>query len=84
MLCWYCACMKSIQVRNVRDETHRVLRARAAMAGMSLQEYLAKELDELASRPTVAEVLDRAGARSGGTLPLSVAARHVRGERDSR
>ena len=76
--------MKSIQVRNVRDETHSVLRTRAAAAGMSLQEYLAKELDDLAARPTVAEVLDRAGGRSGGRVPFAATARIVRGDRDSR
>lgn len=76
--------MKTIQVRNVRDDTHAVLRARAGAAGMSLQEYLAKELDDLAARPTVAEVLERAGGRSGGRLGLSAAARQLRSERDSR
>jgi antitoxin FitA len=76
--------MKTIQVRNVSDETHATLRARAAAAGMSLQEYLAKELDGLAARPTVDEVLQRAGGRSGGRLGLSTAANLVRRDRISR
>jgi plasmid stability protein len=76
--------MKTIQVRNVRDDTHAVLRVRAAASGMSLQEYLAKELDDLAARPTVAEVVERAGGRSGGSLPLPRAAARIRKDRDLR
>lgn len=76
--------MKTIQVRNVSDQTHAVLRRRAGIAGMSLQEYLARQLDDLAARPTLEEVLDRIGHRSGGSLPPHTAAAHVREGRDSR
>lgn len=76
--------MKSLQVRNVPEQTHAVLRRRAAEAGMSLQEYLVATLNELASRPTVAEVLARAGGRAGGRVRLSVAARDLRAERSRR
>jgi hypothetical protein len=76
------ACMKSIQVRDVPEETHAVLRQRAAEAGMSLQEYLLSVLNDLASRPTVAEVLARAGGRSGGRVGLRNATALVRRERD--
>ena len=76
--------MKSIQVRNVPERTHAVLRKRAAEAGMSLQEYLLTTLNELASRPTVEEVLARAAGRAGGRVPLSVAARDLRAERRGR
>jgi plasmid stability protein len=78
------ASMKNIQVRNVPEETHAVLRRRAAEAGMSLQEYLVATLNELASRPTVAEVLARAGGRAGGRVRLSAAARDLRAERGKR
>ena len=44
-----------IQVRNVPDVLHRSLKARAAMAGMSLSDYLLGELREIAERPTLAE-----------------------------
>jgi antitoxin FitA len=73
--------MKTVQVRNVPDQTHLVLRRRAAEAGMSLQEYLLAVLKELADRPTVAEVLGRAGRRSGGEVRLGAAAAHLRAER---
>jgi plasmid stability protein len=76
--------MVSIQIKDVPEETHRVLRTRAAMAHQSLQEYLRSELIESASRPTLAEVLDRASERSGGNVSLREAAEIVRLERDRR
>jgi plasmid stability protein len=57
---------RSIQVRNVPDDIHRTLRARAAEAGMSLSEYLLAEITRSARRPTIAQVLERAGRRPGG------------------
>lgn len=75
--------MPSIQVKDVPDETHTVLRTRAARAGMSLQEYLLARLVEDASVPTLDEVLDRAGGRAGGRAPLAAAAEAVRSERDA-
>ena len=48
MYCRYLAGMKTVQVRNVPEQTHLVLRRRAAEAGMSLQEYLLTVLKELA------------------------------------
>ena len=73
--------MKTVQVRNVPEQTHLVLRRRAAEAGMSLQEYLLSVLKELADRPTVPEVLERAGGRGGGAVPLSAAAAHLQIDR---
>lgn len=76
--------LKNLQVRNVSKETHAVLRRRAAEAGMSLQEYLLATLDELAGRPTVEEVLARAGGRAGGRVRLADAAKDLRAERGRR
>ena len=76
--------MPSIQVKDVPDEVHSVLRRRAAASGQSLQEYLLQRLREDAAQPTVAELFERIGHRSGGSLPLSTAAQMVRAERDSR
>lgn len=59
--------MPSITVRNVPPEVRDELAARAARAGKSLQEHLRNELIELASKPTVAEVLDRARSRKEAT-----------------
>jgi len=50
---------RMIQLRNVPDELHRRLKARAAMAGMSLTDYLLREIREVAERPTREELLRR-------------------------
>jgi len=54
---------RMIQVRNVPDALHRRLKARAAMAGMSLSDYLLGELREVAERPTLAEFRTRLRSR---------------------
>jgi antitoxin FitA len=74
---------KMIQLRNVPDHLHRSLKARAAMAGMSLSDYLLAEIKEIAERPTLAELRDRLHARRPVTLSLDTA-RLVREERDAR
>ncbi len=76
--------MPSIQVKDVPNEVHAVLRSRASAAGKSLQEYLLGTLVEQASSPTLDEVLDRAGGRAGGSAPLVDAAEAVRQARDRR
>lgn len=58
--------MKTIQVRNVPDDVHRVLRTRAAGAGVSLSDFALGELERVARRPLISEVLRRAGQRAGG------------------
>ncbi len=74
--------MPSIQIKDVPTETHAVLRQRAAAAHQSLQEYLLSRLIAEASRPTVDEVLDRAGGRAGGSLPMGAAVESLRADRD--
>jgi len=76
--------MPSVQIKDVPEETHAVLRRRAAEAHQSLQEYLLSRLIEEASRPTVDEVLHRAGGRAGGSLPLKDAVSAVKSERARR
>ena len=76
--------MKHIQIRNVPEKTHSVLRRRANAAGMSLQEYLLSMVNEAASKPTVEEVLRRAGRRTGGDFTLTEAVEIVRKDRNSR
>jgi len=63
--------MPSVQIKDVPPETHAVLRRRAAAAGQSLQEYLLARLIEEAETPTLDEILDRAGGRAGGRVPIS-------------
>jgi antitoxin FitA len=76
--------MPSIQIKDVPEETHAVLRRRAAAAHQSLQEYLRSRLIDEASSPTVDEVLERAGGRAGGSIPFSAAADAVREDRARR
>lgn len=74
--------MPSIQVKNVPDDVHRTMRRRAAMKGMSLQEYLLARLTADARSPSVEEVLGEVGLRSGGEVPIAAAVAAVRSDRD--
>ena len=74
---------RMIQMRNVPDAVHRTLKARAAMAGMSLSDYLVAEVRRIAERPTLAELRDRLRRREPVASP-EPAARAVRAERDAR
>lgn len=73
--------MPSVQIKDVPEETHAVLRRRAAAAHQSLQEYLLMLLMDEASRPTLDEVLERAGGRAGGSVGFKAAAAAVRQDR---
>jgi len=74
---------RMIQLRNVPDALHRTLKIRAAMAGMSLSDYLLAEIRQVAERPTLSELRERLHRRAPGAAPLS-AARAVRAEREAR
>ena len=52
-----------IQIRNVPEALHRRLKSRAALAGMSLSDYLLMEMREVAERPTLGELRERLKAR---------------------
>lgn len=72
-----------IQIRNVPDALHRRLKSRAALAGMSLSDYLLQQIREVAEQPTLEEMRARLERRA----PVSVSidpVRAVRMERDSR
>jgi plasmid stability protein len=72
-----------IQIRNVPDEFHRRLKARAALEGMSMSDYVLREVGKALEVPTRQEVLDRLRARPLRRLkpsPTEV----IRAERDSR
>jgi plasmid stability protein len=53
-----------LQIRNVPEDARRVLKARAAARGQSLNSYLLELLSREVTRPTVGEVLDRAELRA--------------------
>jgi plasmid stability protein len=72
-----------IQIRNVPETLHRHLKSRAALAGMSLSDYLLGEIREAAERPTLTELRARLERRSGMT-PAVAPAEAVRAERDRR
>ena len=72
-----------IQLRYVDDTLHRRLKARAAVEGLSLSDFLKRELERIADRPTVTQVRERLAALPPVELPVS-AAELVRAERDGR
>jgi plasmid stability protein len=74
---------KMIQLRNVPDTLHRSLKARAALAGMSLSDYLLAEIKEIAEKPTLSELRDRLHKRKPVSDPFDSAVL-VREEREAR
>jgi antitoxin FitA len=72
-----------IQIRNVPDSLHRRLKSRAALAGMSLSDFLLHQIREVAERPTIEEMRARLERRSAVT-PSVDPVRAVRAERDGR
>ena len=72
-----------IQIRNVPIGLHRKLKARAALAGMSLSEYLLREIRAVGERPTLDEMLARLATRAP-VRPTQSPADAIRAERDAR
>jgi plasmid stability protein len=71
---------KMLQVRHVPDDLHATLRERAAANGLSLSEFVLRELQAVAVRPSKIEVLARA-ARRGGRLTFEESVEAVRAGR---
>ena len=74
---------KMIQLRHVPDSLHRQLRTRATRAGMSLSDYLIREVRKIAERPTLDEIKARLAAMGVVQLETSPTA-IIREERDRR
>ena len=72
-----------VQIRNVPAEFHRRLKARAAIEGMSMSDYILRELGKALDRPTRQEVLDRLRAKPDRRFKRSAAV-VIRAERDAR
>ena len=72
-----------IQIRNVPDALHRRLKSRAALAGLSLSDYVLDGIRETAERPTIEELRERLARRSATELATEPA-EAVRAERDGR
>jgi antitoxin FitA len=84
-----CTCLydwnmsKMIQVRDVPDQVHSTLKARAAREGMSLSDFIKRELERTAERPTMREWLEL--TQRARPIPAKrSAAQIVRELRDSR
>jgi len=74
---------KMVQIRNMPDDLHRKMKARAAGAGMSLSDYLLNEVRMAAERPTMEEFK----ARVARLTPVTVSESPedvIRSMRDSR
>jgi len=76
------ASMKTIQVRNVPDDLHRALKARAAREGTTLSDLILGELPRLAHKPTPEQILAR--IRERDPVPGSPAADLIAADRDQR
>ena len=72
-----------VQIRNVPSDLHRQLKARAALEGMSLSDYLLRELRHSIDRPTLEEMRKRLSSRQR-VRPRPSPAAAVRAERKSR
>ena len=72
-----------VQIRNVPSEFHRRLKARAAIEGMSMSDYILREIGKALDRPTRQEVLERIRARPVRRVTRP-AAEVIRAERDAR
>lgn len=83
LACDYAEHMTNVQIRNVPDDVHRRLKARAALAGTSLSEYLLGEIRRVAERPTRDEVLARIAARESVRTEESIVDA-LSAERDAR
>ena len=70
-----------IQIRNVPDDVHRQLKARAAMAGTSMSEWILRRLVAALARPSREELIERVRSRPQLELEVDIAAM-VREERE--
>jgi plasmid stability protein len=73
---------KMVQIRNVPEAVHRKLKARAAVAGRSLSDYLLAEMARVAARPTREDILARIHGRTRVRLKTPAAV-VIRDERES-
>ncbi len=72
-----------VQIRNMPDDIHRKLKSRAALAGMSLSDYLLLEVKKVAEMPTMEEMRERLARLPPVTLARSPT-EILREERDRR
>lgn len=71
-----------IQIRNVPDQLHRRLKSKAALEGLTLSDFLMREIRHIAERPTAAELSQRilSAERVTTAVPVSELIRQERPE----
>jgi antitoxin FitA len=74
--------MANVQIRDVPEDVHRRLKAQAAMAGQSLNEFLIARMADVARTPSVTELAERIRRRGLYEGPSS--AESIRSDRDAR
>lgn len=80
--CKYAERMPNLQIRNVPEEVHRGLKARAALEGTSLSDLALRQLEQFLERPTIGELAERVRTRTPSQVEES-GADAVRDERTS-
>jgi hypothetical protein len=78
-----CDMPKMIQIRDVPDDVHRTLKMRAAAAGTSLSDYIKRDLEIAASRPTLDEIEARVRERGSTGLRSATIVSTLRELRDA-
>lgn len=74
---------RMIQIRDVPDEVHRTLKMRAASAGMSLSDYVKRDLEAAAAQPTLEEIDARVSARGRSAVRAATVISALRDVRDA-
>lgn len=72
---------KMIQIRNVPDEIHRALKLRATAEGLSLSDYIKRDLEELAKQATIEEAFSNARARGSSGITTEEIVADIRASR---
>ena len=72
-----------VQIRDMPDDVHSILKARAAREGMSLSDFLKRELERSAEKPTMREWLERT-KQAKPIRSTTTAAQVIRELRESR
>lgn len=72
---------KMIQIRNVPDEVHRTLKLRATAEGLSLSDYIKRDLEDLAKQATLEDVFASARGRGSSGITAEEIVADIRASR---
>ena len=72
-----------IQVRNVPDDVHRTLKVRAAAAGMSMSDFVKRDLEAAVARPTLEEIDARVASRGPSNVRATTIVSALRDVREA-